>query len=62
MKLTLQIKLLPDTAQAKSLLTTIEKANCICTQVSEIAWNEKIFNQFKQNKLMYQLMLIQANI
>ena len=53
MKLTLQIKLLPDTAQAKSLLTTIEKANCICNQVSEIAWNEKIFNQFKLHNKSY---------
>jgi putative transposase len=54
MKLTLQIKLLPDAIQAQSLLDTIKKANSACNAISEIAWKEKTFNQFRLHKMAYR--------
>jgi len=53
MKLTLQIKLLPDDKQAKSLLNTLKEANRACDEISEIVWQKKIFNQFKLHHLVY---------
>ena len=53
MKLTLQIKLLPDDTQANALLNTIKKSNNVCNQISEIAWKEKIFNQYKLHHRVY---------
>lgn len=53
MKLTLKIKLLPNSKQAKSLLDTIKEANFACNKISKIAWNEKIFNQFKIHHKSY---------
>ena len=47
MKLTLQIKLLPDDAQAKSLLSTMKESNRACNKISEYAWSHKVFNQFR---------------
>ena len=62
MKLILQIKLLPDDAQAKALLGTIEKANASCNQISEIAWKEKTFNQFKLHQKSYYLVKEQSGL
>jgi len=53
MKLTLQIKLVPDETQAKALLETIRRTNLACNEISEIAWEKKVFNQFKLHKLCY---------
>lgn len=53
MKLTLQIKLLPDNIQAKALLDTIRICNNACNSISETAWKEKIFNQFKLHWAVY---------
>ena len=53
MKLTLQIKLLPDKEQAISLKNTIKEFNTACNEISEIAWTNKVFNQFKIHKLSY---------
>lgn len=55
MKLTLQIKLLPDDAQAKSLLATIKECNRACNEISEYAWSHKVFNQFKIHKGTYHV-------
>jgi IS605 OrfB family transposase len=54
MKLTLQIKLLPDDIQAQSLLDTIKNANAVCNTISETAWKEKTFNQFRLHNLVYR--------
>jgi IS605 OrfB family transposase len=54
MKLTLQIKLLPDDIQAKELLETIKKFNDACNAISETAWKEKIFNQYRLQKIVYR--------
>jgi len=54
MKLTLQIKLLPDSAQVDLLLNTLREANRACDYISEIAWNDKVFNQYKLHGLIYR--------
>ena len=53
MKLTLQIKLLPDNKQSKSLLQTIKECNAVCNKISDVAWENKVFNQFKLHNLVY---------
>jgi len=52
-KLTLKIKLLPTREQVKSLHQTIKEANSCCNDISEIAWERKVFNQFKIHKEVY---------
>lgn len=53
MKLTLQIKLLTDSKQSNSLLQTIKECNHICNDISDIAWQNKTFNQYKLHNLIY---------
>ena len=53
MKLTLKIKLLPTNEQTRSLIGTIREANAACNAISEIAWENKAFNQFKVHRLAY---------
>lgn len=53
MKLTLKIKLLPTDEQANLLLETLKKANTVCNAISEVAWEEKIFNNFKLHHKVY---------
>jgi len=52
-KLTLKIKLLPTDEQAKSLLQTIKEANKACNLISDIAWEQKAFQQFKLHNASY---------
>lgn len=54
MKLILQIKLLPTDEQSKSLLDTIKECNRACNEISDIAWQNKTFNQFKLHHLVYR--------
>jgi len=53
MKLTLQIKLLPDTQQSNSLLNTVKECNRVCNDISDTVWQNKTFNQFKLHHLVY---------
>lgn len=53
MKLTLQIKLLPTQEQFVSLKNTLIEANTACNEISQTAWNKKVFNQFKLHKEVY---------
>lgn len=53
MKLTLKIKLLPTIEQADILLQTMREANTVCDAISDIAWQNKVFNQFKIHHLCY---------
>ena len=53
MKLTLQIKLLPDKEQFNSLKDTLIEANAACDVISETAWDKKVFNQFKLHHETY---------
>ena len=62
MKLTLKIKLLPTDEQAKALLKTIKEANTCCNTISEIAWERRIFNQFKIHKEVYHNLKYSTNL
>lgn len=53
MKLMLKIKLLPTDEQAELLLDTMKKANTVCNAISDVAWQEKIFNNFKLHHKVY---------
>ena len=53
MKLTLKIKLLPTDEQANLLLDTMKEANAVCNAISDVAWQEKIFNNFKLHNRTY---------
>src|SRR3990167_2282810 len=53
MKLTLQIKLLPDNEQTKSLTETLKECNKVCNDISNTAWQNKTFNNFKLHHLVY---------
>ncbi|MBU0976783.1 MAG: transposase [Nanoarchaeota archaeon] len=53
MKLTLKIKLLPDKEQVDLLLSTIKEANTACNVISDVVWQNKVFNQFKIHNLCY---------
>lgn len=53
MKLTLQIKLLPDKEQFASLKDTLIEANTACNVISTMAWNYKLFNQYKLHNNTY---------
>lgn len=53
MKLTLKIKLLPTDEQANLLLDTMKEANIACNAISDVAWQEKIFNNFKLHHKVY---------
>lgn len=53
MKLTLKIKLIPTSDQYQALLETIKEANAACNLISEIAWKNRVFNQFKLHHLCY---------
>jgi len=52
-KLTLKIKLLPTDEQADLLLDTMKEANAVCNAISDVAWQEKIFNNFKLHHRTY---------
>ena len=53
MKLTLKIKLLPTSEQAGVLIQTVREANAVCNAISDVAWQNKIFNQFRIHNLCY---------
>lgn len=53
MKLTLKIKLLPTDEQANLLLETMKEANTVCNSISDVALQEKIFNNFKLHHKVY---------
>ncbi len=54
MKLTAQIKLLPDKSQAEALLVTLRAANDACNFVSQAAWQGKTLRQFDLHHLCYR--------
>lgn len=52
-KLTANVKLQPTSEQHRALLQTLEQANAACNQISEVAWQNRVFSQFKIHKLTY---------
>jgi len=53
MKITVTVKLKPNSEQAPSLVATIERANGACDRISEVAWDAQVFGQFKLHRLVY---------
>jgi len=53
MKLTLKIKLLPTDEQANLLLETMKEANTVCNAISDVAWEKRIFNNYKLHHEVY---------
>jgi predicted transposase len=53
MKLTISVQLKPTEYQTKLLFATLEKANLAANAISKIAWEQKVFGQFKLHKLVY---------
>lgn len=62
MKLILQIKLKVDNEQKKSLLNTIKEANTACNELSEYAFENKVFNQFKLHRAKYHVIKSSFNL
>ena len=54
MKLTAKVKLQPTPEQRIALFETLEPANQACDYISQAAWSEQVFSQFKVHKLVYQ--------
>ena len=54
MKLSVQVKLQPDSGQSGSLLRTIETVNQACNWLSERAWYTKEFRQFPLHRAFYK--------
>src|SRR5882724_9409388 len=53
MKLTAQIKLRPTPEQYAALKGTLERANAACNAISDYAWANQVFNQFKLHAALY---------
>ena len=53
MKLTAKVKLQPTQEQCASLIATLKVANEACNYISDIAWSNKTFGQFKIHHLVY---------
>ena len=54
MKLTAKVKLQTTPEQHQALIETLETANAACNQISEVAWNNHVFNQFRLHGLTYR--------
>ncbi len=54
MKLIAQIKLQTTKEQGRQLKTTLERANQACNYISEWAWDNRVFSNFKIQKAIYQ--------
>jgi len=62
MKLTLKMKLLPTNEQAKALKNTLIEANTACNEISEVAWDKKLFSQFKLHHETYYRIKVSFNL
>jgi predicted transposase len=54
MRLTAQIKLLASPEQHTLLLQTLERANTACNSISQTAWRDQVFGQYRLHKKLYQ--------
>ncbi len=54
MKLTVQIKLKPNAAQAEALYETLAMVNAAANRLSEMVWEAKEFRRFPMHKLFYR--------
>lgn len=53
MKLIVQLKLITTAEDAAALLETLERANAAANAVSQIAWEEQVFGQYKLQRICY---------
>ena len=53
MKTTLQLKLLPSSAQHTALLETMHAFNAACTSIADIAYEQRLASKFKLQRLLY---------
>jgi IS605 OrfB family transposase len=53
MKLTATVKLQPTIEQCSLLLETLERANAACNAISDIAWNQQTFGQYRLHHTVY---------
>jgi len=53
MKLTAKIKLNPTDEQHQLLHETLQTANAACNYISDVAWEQKVFNTYKLHHLCY---------
>jgi putative transposase len=53
-KLTVQVKLLPNAEQSAALHLTLETANAAANRLSQLAWDKKEFRQFPLHRLFYK--------
>lgn len=53
-KLTVQIKLLPNAGQSAALISTLHTANKAANRLSEMAWDAKEFRRFPMHRLFYR--------
>ena len=53
MKLTISVQLKPCEQQAELLLATLERANAAANAISAVAWENKVFQKFKLQQLVY---------
>ena len=54
MKLAVQVKLLPSADQAEALQTTLHAANAAANQVSQVAYDKKVFRNFALRQHTYE--------
>jgi IS605 OrfB family transposase len=62
MRLTLKIKLLPTIEQEKLLLETMKEANLACNVISDVAWEKRIFNNYKLHYETYHILKNQEKL
>lgn len=53
MKITVAVKLQPNSEQDPSLVATTERANAACNRISKVAWDAQVFGQYALHKLAY---------
>ena len=53
MKLTISVQLKPCEQQAELLLAILERANAAANAISAVAWENKVFQKFKLQQLVY---------
>ena len=62
MKLIAQVRLYPTDEQRSYLLQTLEHANALCNHLSQYAWQNKLFGQYKLHTAMYHTLRSQSDL
>lgn len=62
MKLIAQVRLYPTKEQHTALLHTLEQANAACNTLSDYAWEQRVFGQYKLHGAMYHVVREQSGL